>query len=485
MPSSLPQGLLTSGRLQRKLDRIPEVTVPHTHRCAIFLLAATFTAPLFAQSKLEPIKFSDTRLSNGLRVIISEDHYAPVYAVAVSYGVGSKDERVGRTGFAHLFEHMMFKGSENVGPGEHFFLIFNYGGSMNGTTNTDRTVYYEIMPKNQLDLGLFLESDRMRSLAITKANLDNQRQAVQEERRLGLDNQAYGKSQERFNELLYDNPAYKHSVIGSMEDLNAASIEDVASFFRTYYAPNNAVIALVGDLDTKATLAKVEQYFGNIPRQPSPAPVDLSERPRTAERRETMQDNLARVPLLTIGYPTPPATHADSPALSVLSQILGSGESSRLYQRLVKEKESCSSVSAGSGARMGPGQFGISCSVRPGKTVDEAEAVIHEEVAKLHASPVTEQELKRVRTAARRQAVSLRESALNRANQLADNAVLFNDPNRINTNTDKIMAVTAADVARVAKAYLRVENRVVMHTLPAAAPPAAAKPPAPAPPVTR
>jgi len=164
------------------------------------LLGGFWSDTASAQTKIPPIKFSDTRLSNGLRVIIAEDHYAPVFAVAVSYDVGSKDERVGRTGFAHLFEHMMFKGSENVGAGEHFFLIFNYGGNMNGTTNTDRTLYYEVLPKNQLDLGLFLEADRMRSLAITKDNLDNQRQAVQEERRQGLDNQPYGKSGERFNE---------------------------------------------------------------------------------------------------------------------------------------------------------------------------------------------------------------------------------------------------------------------------------------------
>ena len=459
--------------------------MPRPHRCAVLVLVASLTTPLLAQSKLEPIKFTDTRLSNGLRVIISEDHYAPVFAIAVSYGVGSKDERPGRTGFAHLFEHMMFKGSENVGPGEHFFLVFNYGGSMNGTTNTDRTVYYETLPKNQLDLGLFLESDRMRSLAITKANLDNQRQAVQEERRLGLDNQPYGKSQERFNELLYDNVAYKHSVIGSMEDLNAASVEDVAEFFRTYYAPNNAVIALVGDLDSKAALAKVEKYFGDIPRQDTPKAVDLSEKPRTAERREIMQDNLARVPLLTIGYTTPPATHADNPPLSVLSQILGAGESSRLYQRLVKDLELCASIGSGSGARIGPGVLSISCSVRPGKNISDAEAAIHEEVAKLHASPVTDQELKRVRTTTRRQAVALRESALSRANQLADNAVLFNDPNRINTNIDRIIAVTAGDVARVAKAYLRAESRVVMHTMPAAAPPAGPGPTAPGAPVTR
>jgi predicted Zn-dependent peptidase len=273
-----------------------------------------------AQSALKPIQFSDTRLSNGLRVIISEDHYAPVYAIAVSYAVGSKDERAGRTGFAHLFEHMMFKGSENVGSGEHFFLVFNYGGSMNGTTNTDRTLYFEIMPKNQLDLGLFLESDRMKSLAITKDNLDNQRNAVQEERRLRLDNQPYGKSQERFNEMAYDNFAYKHSVIGSMDDLNAATVDDVAGFFKTYYAPNNAVLSLVGDLDTKTTLAKVEKYFGSIPRQPAPKPVDLPRKELTAERRETMTDPLARVPQINMGYRIPPATHADWPALSVLDR---------------------------------------------------------------------------------------------------------------------------------------------------------------------
>ncbi len=423
-----------------------------------------------AQSKIQPVQFSDTRLGNGLRVIISEDHFAPVFAIAVSYGVGSKDERPGRTGFAHLFEHMMFKGSENVGPGEHFFLIFNYGGSMNGTTNTDRTLYYEILPKNQLDLALFLESDRMRSLEITKANLDNQRQAVQEERRLSRDNQPYGRSQERYNELAYDNFAYKHSVIGSMEDLNAATVEDVATFFRTYYAPNNAVVALVGDLDTKTTLARVEKYFGSIPRQPSPKPVDLSETDMKGERRETLDDKLARVAQINIGYRIPPATSPDWPALSALAQIFGGGESSRLYQRLVKEKELCSNIGSGSGARMGHALFGITCSVRAGKSIDEAETTITEEVSKLQSSPVTAQELTRVRTSARRSAVGIRESALGRAQSLADNAILYNDPNRINTITDAMTAVTAADVDRVARKYLRTDNRVVVRTLPAAAP---------------
>jgi zinc protease len=449
-----------------------------------FLIIPVCTQTAFAQTKLAPIQFSDTRLSNGLRVIIEEDHYAPVFAVAVSYKVGSKDERPGRTGFAHLFEHMMFKGSENVGAGEHFFLIFNYGGSMNGTTSSDRTLYYEILPRNQLDLGLFLEADRMRSLAVTQDNLDNQRQAVQEERRQGLDNQPYGRSGERFNEMAFDNFAYKHSVIGSMDDLNAASVQDVKDFFRTYYAPNNAVIALVGDLNTKDTLAKMEKYFGQIQRQDPPKEVDLAEPEMKGERREKMNDKLARLTQLSIGYKIPSATSPDSAPLAALGTIFGGGDSSRLYQKLVKEKEVCSGVGAGSGARMGPGLFRITCTVRPGKTPEEAEALISEEIGKLRTTSVTDDELQRVRTNSRRSAVSLRESALSRAVSLADDAAMYNDPNRINTNADKMAAVTAADVQRVATTYFRNDNRVVMTTFPEAPPPGAAKP-APAKPVAQ
>src|SRR5215218_2683746 len=180
------------------------------------------------------VAYKETKLKNGLRVITVEDHSAPVIALAITYNVGSRDERKGRTGFAHLFEHMMFKGSENVGSGEHFMLVFNNGGTMNGSTNEDRTNYFEALPANQVDLAIFLEADRMKSLAITKDNLDNQRNAVQEERRLGVDNQPYGKSGEVQQELIYDNFAYKHSVIGSMDDLNAATVEDVGGFFKMY-----------------------------------------------------------------------------------------------------------------------------------------------------------------------------------------------------------------------------------------------------------
>ena len=204
----------------------------------------------------QSVKFTEHKLKNGLRVILSEDHSAPTYSISVVYNAGSRDEHHGRTGFAHLFEHMMFQGSENVGKGEHFVLIENNGGGMNGSTNTDRTEYHETLPANQIDLGLFLESDRMRSLVINQANLDNQRETVKEERRQRYDNQPYGLTFDTLFETAYDSFAYKHSTIGSMEDLNAASVKDVADFFKIYYAPNNAVLTLVGDFKSSEVLSK-------------------------------------------------------------------------------------------------------------------------------------------------------------------------------------------------------------------------------------
>ncbi|MEP6716374.1 MAG: pitrilysin family protein [Terriglobia bacterium] len=421
-------------------------------------------------TKVAPIRFTDTTLDNGLRVIISEDHYAPVYAIAISYKVGSRDEKQGRTGFAHLFEHMMFKGSENVGPGEHFYTVFTRGGSMNGTTNNDRTLYYEIMPKNQLDVGLFLEADRMRSLRVSQENLDNQRQAVKEERRLGVDNQAYGATSEKMDELLYDNFAYHHSVIGSMADLDAASVADVQQFFKTYYAPNNAVLSLVGDLDTKETLAKVKKYFGSIPRQESPKPMDLTEAPSTAERRATIDDKLARVARLDIAYRIPESGNAENRALSVGAIILGGGESSRLYQKLVKDKELASSISTYTDQRSGPSSFHIVAMVRPGRNPAEVEGMISEEIAKFISEPVSDKELARARTGIRRSILFPRESVLSIAVELADDTAIYGDPNRINTEPEKRLAVSAEEIQNAAKKYLRNANRVVLVTNPAAAP---------------
>jgi predicted Zn-dependent peptidase len=447
---------------------------------AVVALAGAGLGLLLAQQAAPPIpkiKFSDNRLDNGLRVIIAEDHYAQVYAICVAYKVGSKDEHPGRTGFAHLFEHMMFKGSENVGVGELDFLIDTNGGNSNGTTNTDRTSYYEVLPKNQLDLGLFLEADRMHGLVITKENLENQRQAVKEERRQSNDNQAYGQTSEKLEELIYDNFAYHHPVIGSMADLDAASVDDVKEFFKIYYAPNNAVLALVGDLDTKETLAKVKKYFGGIPRQEPPKPADLTETPKTAERRTALEDPLARLTRIDIAYRIPAAGDPDARALGIAASILGgggggrggggSGNNSRLYRKLVEEKEIATQVSCSTDRRAGPGMFHISATLRAGKTPQEAEGLIAEEIARLHAEPVTDKELQRVRIGLRRSAEN-RLTALSRAQALADAAAVYDDPSRVNTEIDAQMAVTAADIQKAAKADLVKANSVVVVTTPGA-----------------
>jgi zinc protease len=429
--------------------------------CALTALATAATTP--------KVTFTDTKLKNGLRVIIAEDHVAPVFSIAVTYNAGSRDERKGRTGFAHLFEHMMFKGSQNVGPGEHFMLVFNNGGSMNGTTSKDRTLYFETMPSNQLDLALFLEADRMRSLEITKENLDNQRHAVQEERRLGLDNQPYGKTFEAVDDLAYDNFAYEHSVIGSMEDLSAASVEDVAAFFKTYYAPNNAVLAVVGDVKTEDCLARIRKHFESIPSQSAPAPVDMTEPPQKAERRLTLDDALARLSRLDVVYKIPPAMSPDEDALSVLGTVLGSGRSSRLYEQIVRQKQLASNASSFAATSRGPGLFHVFATAVPGKPVADIEASIYEEIEKVKAGPIAEWEMEKARTAARSSFVSSVQSTLSRAILLSEYAMFHDNPGLINTRADKIAAVTAQDVQRVARQYLTRENRTVVITNPKAA----------------
>ena len=414
------------------------------------------------------VDFKETTLKNGLRVITVEDHSAPVVAVSLTYNVGSRNERKGRTGFAHLFEHMMFKGSENVGTGEHIMLVFNNGGNMNGTTNEERTLYYELLPANQLDLGLFLEADRMKSLAITKDNLDNQRNAVQEERRLGLDNQPYGKSGELQQELLYDNFAYKHSVIGSMEDLNAANVEDVAEFFKTYYAPNNAVLVVVGDFKTTDALAKIRSNFESIPRQPDPPTVDITEPQQKAERRATVDDMLARAPRVDLAFKTVTGNTADFYALQVLSAVLQSGNSSRLYQKLVKEKEMVTNVGGFLDEKRGLGALFTNATLRPGVKTEDIEATIYAEIDRLKTEPIADWELQKAKNTTRRNLINNLQSSLARANILGLYSVYYNDPGLINNRLDKVAAVTKEDVQRVAKTYLVDTNRTVVITMPKA-----------------
>ena len=431
--------------------------------CALAVLSAQAQAPRNVR-----VDFKETTLKNGLRVITVEDHSAPVIALSITYNVGSRNERPGRTGFAHLFEHMMFKGSENVGSGEYYMLIFNNGGNMNGTTNEDRTNYFAVLPANQLDMALFLEADRMKSLAITKENLDNQRNAVQEERRLGVDNQPYGKSDERQQELLYDNFAYKHSVIGSMDDLNAATVEDVAAFFKMYYAPNNATLVLVGDFKLPEALAKIRSSFESIPRQPDPPAVDMTEPQQKAERRDTLSDMLARAPRVDLAYKAVPGNTADFYALQVLAAVLQSGQSSRLYQKLVKEKEMVTSVGGFMDEKRGVGAFFSNATLRPGVKTEDVEAAIYAEIERLQKEPIADWELQKAKNSTRRNLINGLQSSLLRAITIGQYAVYYNDPSLINTRLDKVAAVTKEDVQRVANKYLLDTNRTVVITMPQA-----------------
>jgi zinc protease len=412
------------------------------------------------------IEFKEFKLKNGLRVLLAEDHRAPTFSICVTYNVGSRDEQPGRTGFAHLFEHMLFQGSENVGKGEHFILVQNNGGSANGTTNSERTNYFETLPANQLELGIFLEADRMRAPSITQANFENQRLTVQEERRQSFDNRPYGKTYEAVIGLAYDRFPYQHSIIGSMEDLNAATVDDAKEFFRKYYAPNNAVLSLVGDFKTEMALDLVRKYFEAIPGQAPPAPPDTAEPEQTAERRKVIEDNFAQTPRLDLVYKIPPGNTPDWYALDMLGRVLSSGVSSRLYQKFVKEKEIALSVYADASEQRGPSLFWFSLMARPHADLGELEKLLDFEIARLQNEPVAEWEFKKVQMQLRRERAQRVYSSRSRATSLGHFAVYYQDPELINAVWRNYERVTRADLQRVAQQYLTSNRRSVVTTMP-------------------
>jgi predicted Zn-dependent peptidase len=427
----------------------------------------TTTAPALPRIEIEQFT-----LENGLRVILSEDHAVPVVSVAVYYDVGSRNEREGRTGFAHLFEHMMFQGSENVPKAGHFQYIFNNGGTMNGTTSTERTNYFETLPANQLPLALWLESDRMRSLKVTQENLDNQREAVKEEKRLNYDNRPYSNAFLRLNELIFRNPANAHSTIGSMEDLDAATIEDVQEFFRVYYAPNNAVLSICGDFDPAEARRLVEQYFSTIPPQPRPEPPDVREPEEVAAHREVYLDPFAQLPAVMIGWKMPARRSEDFYALSLASDLLLDGDSSRLYQRLVKEDESVVGIQGSVGERRGPSSLYVFAIPKPGHEAAGIRATIEEEIRRLAEEGPTADEMEKLRNTLLNDSVRGRQSTLYRAQRLAEFALYDGDPELFNTELERYLAVTPDEIRRVAGRHLVTDNYSVMEIVPA--PPAEA-----------
>jgi zinc protease len=421
------------------------------------------------------VAFSDERLENGLRLIIAEDHLAPVVAVNLWYNVGSKHEQAGRTGFAHLFEHVMFQGSAHVKKAEHLAIVQAVGGTANGSTWLDRTNYYETVPSHQLEVALWLEADRLATLpdAISQENLDNQREVVKNEKRWSYDNRPYGSWVEKLLGAIYpEGHPYHHTTIGSMADLDAASLDDVTSFFRAHYAPNNAVLSLVGDIDHDQARALVEKYFGAIPANPDlPAALPDMSLPMTlgGEVREIVPD---RVPLPRIIWALRAPVIGDRrlDALELAGQILAGGKGSRLHRRLVRDNRLAQDIALFSmGLIAGASLTAGWATARPGVDLERLESAYWEELERMTREPVSSDELDRAKALTEADELGGLQRVEERADRLSMYATLLDDPDQINQALPRALAVTADDILAVCREVFVPENRYVLTYLPVAA----------------
>jgi zinc protease len=435
-----------------------------------------YGAPGAAQQPAQPgdIPFETYELANGLRVILAPDAASTAVAVNLWYNVGSRVERPGRSGFGHLFEHLMFQGSENVERGQHMQLVERAGGSLNASITEDRTNYFQTMPPDRYNLALWLEADRMRSLQITEENMRREIEVVKEERRLGVDNSPYGTS---FLQALFYAPydstscfAYAHSVIGSLDDLDAAQLQDVQDFFDAYYMPNNATLALTGAFDRGEARQLIEEYFSPIPAGTPPPAVECTDPFRGLPTRQVVEDGNATLPAFIASYGAVRADHEDSHALTLLASILGDGESSRLNERLVREEQAALQAQALAMLRRdGPGVVVILAIANQGVQPDRIERIIAEEIARVRDEGVTAEELEKAKNRHRASTIRGRQTVLGRAEALQWHNHFLGDPGAIRTEMQRAMAVTREDLRRVAASYLTDQNRAVVITQPATA----------------
>ncbi len=432
----------------------------------LFLLVSilSLSAMAVAQKgdKLPKVNYEEYKLPNGLRVILHRDSSTPIVAVNVWYHVGSKNEVVGRTGFAHLFEHMMFQGSKNYND-DFFKPLQEAGANINGSTNGDRTNYYEVVPSNFLELALFMESDRMGGLleAMTMDKLNNQRDVVKNERRQNYDNRPYGTAFEKIQSLMYpkDHP-YHWTTIGSLDDLTNASMEDVQSFFRQYYVPNNASLVIAGDFDSKMAKKWVEKYFGSIKKggeieRPTPKAPKLN-----GEIRKEYEDAI-QLPRRYMVWHTPEFYHKDEAPLDILASILSDGRGSRLQSKLVYDKQLVQSISASNSARELGGMFLIVPTARPNQSLDEVEKLIDAEIEAIKATPPTKEEIERAVNGVESQFIFRIQTVLGKADQMNSNATFMGNPDTFQKQLNAYRNVTAADIQRVAKEYL-TKDKLVM-----------------------
>jgi zinc protease len=412
------------------------------------------------------LDYKMTTLANGLKVILLEDHSTPIVHTELWYHVGSKNEKKGRTGFAHLFEHMMFKGSKNVEPEGHPSYISSIGGQSNASTNEDSTIFWQTTPAQYLPLVLWLEADRMASLRIDEKVFKTEREVVKEERRMRVENQPYG----RLNEIIYNQAftvhPYKHPTIGSMEDLEAASIEDVRDFWKTYYVPENATLVLVGDFDSKEAMNLVNEYLGKVPKATHRVPRDIpAEPPQMKERRVRLEENVP-LPAVIVAHHITFDGHPDSYPLHVASKVLSDGQSSRIYRKLVYEKGIALAAFGQGNLIEDPNLFYAVAIVQRGQSPEEAVTALIAELDRLRNEPISAAELQQTKNQTARDYILLRESNKDKAQVLAHAAVLHNDITTADGEFDIFMNMSAAEVQRVAQKYFTPENRLVITIMP-------------------
>jgi len=429
-------------------------------------IVAVTTQPSTAASRPPKLQYQITTLPNGLTVVLSEDHSTPIIHVQLVYHVGSKNEKPGRTGFAHLFEHLMFKGSKNVQPEAHTSMLASVGGQSNAYTTEDETVFWETVPAQYLPLVLWLEGDRMATLRIDKDTFTNERDVVKEERRMRVDNQPYG----RLNEIIYDQAfsvhPYKHATIGSMQDLEAASVEDVRDFYETYYVPANATLVLVGDFDSAQALQLVSQYMGRVPKAERPVPRDIpQEPPQTKEKRATLQQPWP-LPAVVVAYHVTNDGNPDAYPLHIAAKVLSDGQTSRIYQKLVYEKQLAVAAFGNANLIEHPNLFYAVAIVQPGKSPEEVTNALIAELDRLKTDPISEHELTRTKNQFARDYILGRESNQQKAGQLSHAVVIHNDIKTADGEFDIFQNITVADVQRVARTYFRPENRLVLTVMP-------------------
>jgi len=440
-------------------------------RGTLVFATATFLILTFipVQTAVRPpkLQYKMTTLSNGLRVIFSEDHSTPIVHVSVWYHVGSKNEKPGRTGFAHLFEHMMFKGSKNVMPDSHPSILAGVGGEANAYTNEDTTVFWQTFPSQYLPLVLWLEADRMATLRVDEEAFRREREVVKEERRMRVENQPYG----RLNEIIYENAftkhPYKHPTIGSIEDLEAASIEDVREFHNTYYVPENATVTIVGDFDPELATVLVNKYLGRVPKAKQSVPRDIPMEPAMdGEKRLTLEETSWPLPVVVVAHHITYDGHPDSYPLHIVSKVLSDGQSSRITSELVYKKGLALTAFGSGNIVEHPNLFYAVAVVQPGKSPAEVEKALIAELERLKLEKITDKELQRTKNQFARDYIIGRESIQQKATHLAHAAVLHNDITTADGEFDIFMNIQPVDVQRVAQKYFTSTNRLVLTIFP-------------------